>query len=350
MQTDAQTMEVLKCGPMTTVQDAGRVGYRHLGVARAGVMDVIAQQQANLLLNNCANAAVLEVSLGPLHMQFHAATFLVLMGADYQATMKYGSQGSFQRRKLLPGYVEQVPAGAIVRLTRPALPGQRAFVAVQGGFDVPTILGSRSTDLSAGFGGHQGRALQAGDVLPLGPQTSPGLDGCDDADSDGGAGRSRLGIRPLAPNCVLRAIPGPDHSDLAPQLRKQFWQNEWRVHPQSNRMGLRLAGRTLRQAALPQKPSAGVLPGMVQLPPDGQPIVLGCDAQTIGGYPCIAAIIDSDLWQLAYMPPGTGLMFRRVSLQQAHEAARQHSRSLQLLEETLKRARQSTASARMEGR
>jgi hypothetical protein len=115
-------IEILKCGPLTTVQDAGRFGYRHLGIVQAGAMDSIAQQQANLLLENPLNAAVLEISLGPLHVKFHHACAIVLMGADFRATLKSADKAC----ALMPGYIHQIPAGAVLRLAQPSLPGMRA--------------------------------------------------------------------------------------------------------------------------------------------------------------------------------------------------------------------------------
>jgi 5-oxoprolinase (ATP-hydrolysing) subunit C len=319
-------IEILKCGPLTTVQDAGRFGYRHLGIVQAGAMDSIAQQQANLLLENPLNAAVLEISLGPLHVKFHHACAIVLMGADFRATLKSADKAC----ALMPGYIHQIPAGAVLRLAQPSLAGMRAYLAVQGGFDVPEILGSRSTDVTAGFGGFLGRALQAGDRLHTGAAGVP-----DDSPADLHTRNGGHGVRPLTPGSVLRALRGPDYQSFSAQACNDFWQSEWRVSPQSNRMGLRLSGKALRLLTTSEYSSGGVMP----VPPDGQPIVLGADAQTIGGYPRIASVIATDLWQLAYMPPGSKIFFQEVSLEQAHQAARKCRQSLQLLEQSLRRAR-----------
>lgn len=332
-------IEILKCGPLTTVQDAGRFGYRHLGIVQAGVMDSIAQQQADLLLENPLNAAILEVSLGPLHLKFHHACAIVLMGADFRATLKSADKAC----ALMPGYIHRIPAGAVLRLARPSLPGMRAYLAVQGGFDVAEILGSRSTDITAGFGGFNGRALQAGDRLhtrtnaaemsSASPSESPV-----DSPAEQNARSSKHGVRPLASGSVLRALRGPDYQSFSADSGTDFWHLEWRVSPQSNRMGLRLSGKALRLQTVTEYSSGGVMPGVVQVPPDGQPIVLGPDAQTIGGYPRIASVISADLWQLAYMPPGSKMLFQEVSLEQAHQAARKCRQSLQLLEQSLQRA------------
>ncbi len=347
-------IEILKCGPLTTVQDAGRFGYRHLGIVQAGVMDQIAQQQANLLLENPPDAAVLEVSMGPLHIKFHHACAIVLMGADFRASVKSADKA----HNLMPGYIHEIPAGAVLRLARPSLPGMRTYLAVQGGFDVPEILGSRSTDISAGFGGFSGRAVQAGDRLKTGSitagtvSTPPNESTNDDLNLRSSARNStrssKYGVRPLAPGCVLRALRGPDYQSFSSEAWADFWQSEWRINPQSNRMGLRLNGKALSLQKVEEYSSGGVMPGVVQVPPDGQPIILGTDAQTIGGYPRIASVISTDLWQLAYMPPGSKLLFQEVSLEQAHQAARKCRQSLQLLEQSLQRARQADCLQRLQ--
>lgn len=341
-------IEILKCGPLTTVQDAGRFGYRHLGIVQSGVMDLIAQKQANLLLENPPNAAVLEVSMGPLHIKFHHACAIVLMGADFRATLKCADKGS----SLIPGFTHQIPAGAVLRLARPSLPGMRAYLAFQGGVDVPEILGSRSTDITAAFGGFGGRALQAGDRLHTGmrpaPPPVPLPDGPDDSGTLSTNQSSKHGVRPLAPGSVLRALRGPDFHSFSTEACIDFWQSEWRISPQSNRMGLRLSGKALSLQMAEEYSSGGVMPGVVQVPPDGQPIVLGTDAQTIGGYPRIASVITTDLWRLAYMPPGSKLLFQEVSLEQARQAARKCGLSLQLLEQSLQRARQADCLRRLQ--
>jgi 5-oxoprolinase (ATP-hydrolysing) subunit C len=325
-------LEILKCGPLTTVQDAGRPGYRHLGIVHSGVMDPIALQQANLLLENPHDAAVLEVSMGPLHIRFHQCCAIVLMGADFRATFKAADKAC----TLMPGYIHQIPAGAVLRLARPSLPGMRAYLAIRGGIDVPGILGSRSTDISAGFGGFQGRALQAGDRLHIGKDPDGEVDSADHTPASPSA---RQGVRPLAPGSVLRALRGPDYETFTAEAHNSFWHSEWRISPQSNRMGLRLGGRSLSSRHAGPANSGGVMPGVVQVPPDGQPIILGVDAQTIGGYPRIASVIAADLWQLAYMPAGSKLLFEEVTLDQAYLAAQKCRQSLQLLAHSLERAR-----------
>ena len=173
---------------------------------------------------------------------------------------------------------------------------------------VPEALGACATDLQAGFGGFQGRALQAGDCLPLGaPHPLSGQRGCRSPD-----------WTPL-----LRALPGPDYASFSPSAQAAFWQRQWTVTPQSNRMGMRLRGTPLLRRQPIELLSHAVLPGVVQVPPDGQPIVLMADAQTTGGYPCIASVIQADQWKLAQARPGARLRFVPCTTSEARQALRQ---------------------------
>lgn len=301
-------IEVMQCDTLTTVQDLGRFGQRHLGVPQAGAMDGLALQQANLLLGNPPGAAGLEISLGPLQLRFHQACDVAWSGTDFPARLM-DADGEATGQRLSPGYVHHVPAGMILRLQRPAMPGMRCFLALAGGIDVPEILGSRSTDVNSGFGGLEGRPLQRGDRLALGEPGHP-VSG-------------RCGVRPLSPEPLLRVLPGPDYEQFEAGARDALWQEEWRVTPDSNRMGLRLEGSSLWLKEPRERQSSAVLPGVVQVPPNGQPIVLANDAQTTGGYPCIISVISSDLWKLAYLPPGSRIRFTPIEVDEAVAVAQQ---------------------------
>ena len=314
-------IEVLRCGAFTSVQDLGRFGLRHLGVSQAGVLDPIATQQANLLLGNEPNAAVVELTVGPLQLAFHQDCSVVVTGVDFNTTISTGKASALQQA-LLPGQPVALKAGMQITLQRPMIPGSRAYVAVSGGVDVPVVLGSRSTDINAGFGGFHGRVLQTGDVLPIGRFFTPPQ-------------RIPYGVRPLAPSHVLRALPGPDYDAFTDDAHQRFWMQPWGISHQSNRMGMRLNGQSLKLTTPLSLLSAGVLPGDVQVPSDGLPIVLSNDAQTIGGYPRIASVIQADLWQLAHLPPLTSVYFQPVTHAVATQASERQSRYLERLAESL---------------
>lgn len=307
-------VEVLRCGVLTSVQDLGRHGLRHLGVSQCGALDTLALQQANLLLGNAPGAAGLEISVGPLQLRFHADSSIVLSGVDFAAHVETLS-GAVRTAAVLTGHRTHIPAGSVLCLTRPAIPGARCYLAVAGGIDVPIVMGSRSTDMKAGFGGLRGRALEAGDLLPLG-QAAPA------------AGDIQRGVRGLAPTHVLRALPGPDYELFTSAAHTQFWMQPWRISHQSNRMGMRLNGPPLTLRSPLSLLSSGVLPGDVQVPADGLPIVLASDCQTIGGYPRIASVIRADQWQLAHLPPLTSVYFQPVTHAVARAALERQTRYL----------------------
>lgn len=312
-------IEVIRCGPLTSVQDLGREGLRHLGVAKSGAMDPIALQQGNLLVGNQSDAAGLEISVGPLILMFHQDCQIALSGVDFGARLNAGTEPEEQ---LVPGHPMQIRKGMTLTLQRPSIGGARAYLAISGGIDVPIVLGSRSTDLTAGFGGLLGRSLQAGDALPVGrffalPKRMP------------------YGVRSLTPTHVLRALPGPDYDAFTVEAQAQFWNQAWGVSHQSNRMGLRLRGQALALNTPLSLLSAGVLPGDVQVPPNGLPIVLANDAQTIGGYPRIASVIGADLWQLAHLPPLTSVNFQAVSHDEAMRASQRQQQYLARLRDSL---------------
>lgn len=312
-------IEVMRCGALTTVQDLGRFGYRHLGVGQSGAMDSVALRQANMILGNEPSAAVIEISVAPLVLQFSIDSVIALTGTDFTASIATAPAVAEQLpTPLLPGYAIKVHAGETLTLARPTVPGARCYLAVAGGIDVPLVLGSRSTDLSAGFGGLAGRALSAGDQLPIGTGS-----GC--------CISSRRGIRAIRPVHVLRALHGPDWGRFTPDAHERFSMQPWRIRHQSNRMGLRLNGTPLTLLRPVELLSAGVMPGDVQVPPDGLPIVLANDAQTTGGYPRIASVIDADLWQLAHMPPSTSVFFHLIDREEAAEAMAQQQLYLQRL-------------------
>jgi 5-oxoprolinase (ATP-hydrolysing) subunit C len=287
-------IELLQAGPLTTVQDLGRTGWRHLGVPSGGAMDSLALQQANALLGNAPGAAALEFVGGQIRIRFERDTWVMQAGALFALDIDGKPQAPYLRRF--------VRAGQCLRLQGP-MTGQFGLLAVQGGLDLPMQMGSRATLMRAGLGGHEGRALRAGDRLPLGP--AQGL-------------QRSVGLHPSVSDGLLGLLPGPEWGQLDTDSRTAFWQADWALLPQSDRMGLRLSGPKLRRQGFDLL-SYAAFPGLVQLPPDGLPIVLAVDAQTTGGYPRIGQIIASDLWKLAQLRPGDRLQFAPVDLDTARQ-------------------------------
>lgn len=296
--------EVLRSGPFTTIQDQGRHGLGHLGIGRTGCLDPIAATQVNLLLGNALTAAILEILHPPLLLACHSDCDIALSGEDCDARLLDARRQPVPRGRLSPGRVHRVHRHQFLHFAGRNRARHYAVLGMAGGIDVPGILGSRSTDLNNRFGGLEGRPLQSGDRIR--------------ADHGGDTGqRLRQGIRPIAPDGILRAIPGPEFERFTHQSRVDIWQVRWTVGQHSNRMGLRLSGNPLHSDDCGRMISSAVLPGVIQVPPDGGPIILGNDAQTTGGYPRIASIITADLWKLAYLGPGSRLRLQRTSVEEA---------------------------------
>ena len=301
-------LTVMRAGMYTTVQDCGRDGLRQSGVSRCGAMDKPALMTANLLVGNEANAAALEITLGMAAFRFARDGWFALTGAGCEATLDGEAVWS--------GWRHWAKAGQTLTLKRPQH-GIRSYLALAGGIDVPAVMGSRSTDLNVGIGGLEGRRLQDGDVLPLArPQRTF---------------KAPRGVKPLMPSNHIRALPGPEYHEFDETSQESFWRSPWHLSPQSNRMGYRLSGQPLKRNAGRELLSHGLVPGVVQVPHNGQPIVLMNDAQTTGGYPRIACIIEADMFQLAQIPLGQPIHFMRCSLEEALKARHDQQRYLEQL-------------------
>lgn len=306
------SIDVLAPGLLTTVQDAGRDGARALGVGLAGAVDGYSLAVANRLVGNPTTAAALEITLSGPRLRFRRAATIAICGADIDARSD---------ELTLPGW-RPIHLRAKSTLTLGACRrGARAYLAIAGGIDVPRVMGSRSTDLRGAFGGHAGRALRAGDGLSVGARNAPH------------AGANALSIAPwwidpepdlaFADSIAVRVLPGRDATAPVDALHAQ----EFVVAASSDRQGLRLHGPPLHLADRRECISEPVVPGTVQLPPDGQPIVLLADAQTVGGYPRIGHVIAADLPRLAQRRSGQRLRFIPVDHVQATRAnAQQRAR------------------------
>ncbi len=301
----------LRPGILTTVQDLGRPNYRSYGVAMCGAIDPLALVVANRMVGNSDDAAALEITLGNCAFRFESATHFALAGADTDARL--------DSEPVAPWSAASAKAGQVLELSVPRS-GMRTILALNGGIDVPNALGSRSTDLAAGFGGHQGRQLKSGDRLALG---EPHND----------VAQERFRVKPPQwefDSHVIGALRGPEYDSFSAEARRALWNDEWIVSPESNRMGYLLKGPVLDRVSGQggMELSHGVLPGVIQVPPSGEPIVLLNDAQTTGGYPKIAVVIAADLRKFADMALGGRLRFREYTAAEAAEAKRNVERYL----------------------
>ena len=298
-------LTIVRAGPLMTVQDLGRPGHRREGVSLGGALDRQAARIANLLVGNPETAALLEITFGPAVLRFPDQRAIAWCGGDFSLQI--------EETEIPAGRVFRVNAGETLAIG-PARRGVRAWLAISGGIDVPPLLGSRSTDLRAGFGGLEGRALSNGDELPLGGPTPPAQA---ERIATWGAPADWAQTAPRQP--VLRIVRGPEWPEFTAEARAAFLSESFVVSPKSDRMGTRLAGLELRRIQEVERLSEAVTPGTIQVPNDGQPIILLGDCQTIGGYPRIAHVITVDLSLAAQLRPNDSVRFREVSPLQAHK-------------------------------
>ncbi|GAA2730371.1 biotin-dependent carboxyltransferase family protein [Actinocorallia aurantiaca] len=279
-------IEVLRSGPLTTVQDLGRPGLAALGVPVSGAADAASLTLANRLVGNPEDAAALELTFGGASLRFTRPSWIALTGAPAPWTLD-GRPSPVNA----PCFVA---AGATVDVGVPP-PGLRSYLAVRGGVAVEPVLGSRATDLLSGLGPPP---LAPGARLPVGEPAGdfPGVD---------------VAAVPGPPaDPVLRVVPGPRDDWFAPGALALLTGSPYEVTAQSNRVGVRLSGPALTRAREGELPSEGMVTGALQLPPSGQPILFLADHPTTGGYPVLAVVTTPDLPLAAQLRPGDHVRFR----------------------------------------
>lgn len=348
------SLRVVKPGALSSLQDLGRAGYQRFGVIASGVMDEWSHRVANLLVGNACDEATLEITLLGPSLVFEASTLVCLTGADLAPRI----------------------AGSVVPMNRPVLvrkgaqldfggrvSGCRAYLAVHGGFAVEPVMGSRSTYLRAGLGGFEGRALRKGDVLATGGSNHlrlyPGLGAALEASGDPFVSFAESRFAPVdhpsrrlarargadpatdaaapgdgEPTITIRAIAGQQWEAFDEAARKNFFGSPYLVGLNSDRMGFRMEGPALGLRAPLEMISQGVTFGTVQVPPDGQPIVLMADRQTAGGYPKIASVAAVDLPLLAQCLPRDAVRFERVTLDHAQRLLLAREQALSAVRES----------------
>lgn len=300
-------LQVIDPGILTTIQDAGRWGYQSYGVPVSGVMDTFAFACANQLVGNADDSAALEIR-SPITIQTNDRHLIALTGAD--AFLQIDGRA-------MPMWTSVfVRAGSIIEI-KPHHAAGWVYLAVRGGIDVPRILGSRSTYLRGGFRGLNGRALQVGDVIPLGDSST------DDLASLAGRSASERTRAFANRKSPVRVILGPHADWFSPEAIITLTTNEFTLTDVADRMGYRLSGATLARARSGELISCGVPLGAIQVPAAGQPIVLMADHQTTGGYAIIATVIRADISILAQHAPGERIQFAIVDVEQAQAAWRE---------------------------
>lgn len=295
-------MRIISPGPLSSIQDFGRMGYQDLGFIVGGAADTDSMHIANLLCGNDENEGVVEMTLYGITAQFSCDTVIALSGADVSPVVN-GVPVSMNKAVALY-------AGSYLHCTS-AQNGARAYLAVSGGFDVEAVMGSKSTSLKLGIGGFKGRKLAAGDVIALNRETEPF------SDMDG----RELSVSAFGSDVVLRCVPGPQDDMFTAEALRTLFASEYTVSASSDRMGIRLDGPALDAPEGTDIISDGIVSGSLQVPSDGKPILLIADHQTTGGYAKIATVISSDLPLAGQLSPGNTVRFAEISVEKAQETA-----------------------------
>ena len=294
-------IEVLSPGALSTIQDLGRFGYAHLGISAAGAADALSFRIANRIVGNKENTPAIEMTLIGATLKFEVGCTIALTGAEIAGVRMY------EQLHMASG--ESLECGLIRR-------GARTYLAISGGIKVPKVLGSASTHLAAGFGGFRGRALKRGDILQI-SSTNPTS-----------SAPTASSMRDISqPRKEIRVVETEARRLFDPEAFERFCSSEYVVLEQSNRMGIRLTGPAI--ATLPTNLlTHGVSLGAIQIPPDGQPIILFVDQQTTGGYPVLANVIAADIHSVGQLLPRDRVRFQVVSIQDAIAALREQERGL----------------------
>ena len=305
---------VLTPGAYTTVQDEGRFGYQQMGIPVSGVLDSFAFRVANMLVENPVNCAVLEITVMGPRLEVLSEADISITGAEMGITLNDQPVQGWKSIKVKPGDIlgiNQVKSGC------------RAYLAVTGGIDVSEVMGSRSTYVGGKIGGYYGRSLKQGDIIKRGKglklKTARHL--------------SPAVIPKYSSNIFIHAVPGPQ-DDFFDEGLKTMFESEFMVSAKADRMGYRLQGPVIKHREEVPKSiiSEPSVPGGIQVPADGQPIILLVE-QTVGGYTKIATVISTDICKVAQATPGDLIRFEQITLETAHTLYRDRQKLMKELEE-----------------
>lgn len=311
-------INVLQAGLLTTVQDLGRYGFQRYGMVVSGAMDSLALRLGNMLLGNDENEAALECTMVGPRLLFEERQRIVLTGGDLSATLDGVSVPMWKPISVNPG--------AILAFGK-AMRGCRCYICFGTGLGTETLMGSRSTYLRAKIGGWKGRALQKGDRIPfrsLGGEES----------SDAGWRLGHIGYPDMSKRSI-RVIEGPNYVQFDHKSRENFFNTSFLISNESDRMGYRLTSAALRLKVPIELLSSAVTFGTIQVPPQGQPIVLMADHPTTGGYPVIGQVIEADLPLLAQLQPQDSIRFERVTVADAQQILKERQQCIQLLKRSI---------------
>ena len=305
-------MTVIASGPLSTVQDEGRFGHMSTGFSPNGAMDSYSMKLANILTGNAPGDGVIEMTLLGMSVKFDCTSVIALTGADMEPQIN-GNE--------IPMWTSVAVHEGDVLTLKAAKTGMRTYLAVAGGFDLPFIMGSMSTNLKCALGGFEGRKLRAGDVIPLRHSVTPNL-----------IGRRTFKPEQYPDDITVRVILGPQEDYFTEKGIQTFLTSEYTVSDQSDRMGVRLNGDKIENKNGVDIISDALATGAIQIPASGTPIIMMADRQTTGGYAKIANVISVDLKKIAQARPGSKIHFEAVTEKEALRLKKKENRSLMFLQ------------------
>lgn len=294
-------IKVVFPGPLSTIQDAGRIGFLRAGITSSGVMDQEAYKAANQLVGNQSGEAVIEATLMGPTLEFEEDAIVAVTGADMCPQVDGIGAAMYE-----PIYIKRGQ-----KLTmQMAVNGCRSYIAVHGGMDVPVVMNSRSTNIKCQIGGLSGRALRAGDRIPV-PELT-----CSKEEIDRILSQKIKKVH-YDTNVIIRVIPGPQDDYFTEAGKRTFFNSTYQISVDSDRMGFRLEGPEIENKNGVDIVSDGIAFGAIQVPPSGKPIVLLADRQTTGGYAKIGNLYTGDIPKFVQLKPGDTVRFQKISVEEA---------------------------------
>lgn len=326
-------ISVLNPGLLTTIQDLGRNGYQKYGVIVSGAMDTYAMRLANIIVGNEENEGVLEITLVGPSLKLEKGALFSITGGDLSPTIND----------------KKVPRGRPIYLNKDCIlkfgscrSGCRSYLAASGGFDVPKIMGSKSTYLKAEFGGFNGRSLKKDDILNIGVKSHKSLKiikKLENIDNKSDFVTSNWYIKNFmiqnSESTIIRVFEDRQFNNVSKESINKFFNSEFIVDSRSDRMGYRLYGEKIKLKEKLEMISEEVSLGTIQIPPDGNPIILLADRQTVGGYPKIAHIASVDIQKLVQLKPNNKIKFKKIALEEAENLYFQREKDIVNLKKSI---------------
>lgn len=328
------SISVLNPGLLTTIQDFGRYGYQKYGVIVSGAMDTYAMRLANIVVGNDENEGILEITLIGPSLKLEKGTLFSITGANISPTIK--------GRKIPMGRPVYLKEDCILNFG-PCLSGCRSYLAIAGGFDIPKVMESKSTYLRAEFGGFKGRTLRKGDMLNIGVKSLASdkiIKKIEEINQNSEFVSTswyiRDSIAEFSNSAIVRVFPDRQFNCISDESISKFFNSKFSIDNKSDRMGYRLNGEKIELKEKLEMISEEVSIGTIQIPPDGNPIILLADRQTAGGYPKIAHLASVDINKVVQLKPNDSVTFKQITLKDAEKLYFEREKYIRELKKSIK--------------